>query len=119
MKGSILVRGVTLLRMDRDTLHLLGRLHAVPVLSYLAGEPGGAILNNIDYGVVRSHPSAREIVKALAGADLIKRDSELKYHITEKGRAALAFAQSDAPQVVVPPVKDRNISTRNGGAGVG
>lgn len=119
MKGGILVRGATLLRMDRDTLHLLGRLHAVPVLRYLAGNPGGAILNDIDYDVVRSHPSAREIVKALAGAALIERDSDLKYHITEKGRSALSFAESDAPQVVVPPPKDRGNSTRKEGVGVG
>lgn len=118
MKGSISVRGVTLLRMDRDTLHLLGRLHSVPVLRYLAGKSGGAILNDIDYDVVRSHPSAREIVKALAEAGLIERDSDLKYHITEKGRGSLAFAESDSPQIVVPPAKDRGTSTRNGGVGV-
>lgn len=103
--------------MDRDTLHLLGRLHSVPVLRYLAGKPGGAILNDIDYDVVQSHPSAREIVKALSGAALIERDSDLKYHITEKGRGALAFAESDTPQVVVPSPKDRSNSTRKGEVG--
>lgn len=111
MKGSMSVRGVTLLRMDRDTLHLLGRLHAVPVLRYLAGKPEGAILNDIDYEAVRSHPSAREIVRALSGPGLIERDSDLRYHITEKGRGALAFAESDAPQVVVPAAKPRTASS--------
>lgn len=111
MKGSMSVRGVTLLRMDRDTLHLLGRRHAVAVLDYLSKKDDGAILNDIDYDVVRSHPSARDIVKALAGAGLIERDSDLKYHITEKGRGALAFAQTDAPQVVVPAPKARVVSS--------
>jgi hypothetical protein len=111
MKGSISLHGVTLLRMDRDTLHLLGRRHAVAVLSYLSGKTDGAILNDIDYDAVRSHPSARDIVKALKGAGLIERDGDLRYHISESGRGALAFAQAEAPQIVVPASKSRAIST--------
>ncbi len=76
--------------IDQRLFRLLGRKHALPVLQWLLGRTAAASLTEIDYAVVRSHPSARAIMRALEDAGLVTRFEDKRYSLSEAGRVTLA-----------------------------
>jgi len=91
------------LHVGDGAFRLLGRRHCVPVLNFLADSEDGNSLNEIDYGVVKSHASATIIMAALQKESWVTRDSTKKYHLTDQGRAALELANSKEARVLLSP----------------
>ncbi len=81
--------------VTNDTFRLLGRKHSVSVLRWLSDHKEGSILHDIDYEMVKSQASARNIMLALVEAGWVHRDEEKRYHLTEDGGAALDLAKSE------------------------
>ena len=91
------------LHVGDGAFRLLGRRHCVPVLNFLADSEDGNSLNEIDYGVVKSHASATIIMVALQKESWVTRGSTKKYHLTDQGRAALELANSKEARVLLSP----------------
>ncbi len=83
----------TLGSLDQGLLHVLGRKHSIAVLDWLQSHPGGSSQKEIDYGVVKSHPSTKSTMTCLEEAGLALRDSNKRYFLSEKGQAALAMTR--------------------------
>jgi predicted transcriptional regulator len=92
--------------LNREVLHLLGRKHAVAVLRWLVDRPGGSTLTEIDYGVVHSHPSTRSIMDALLKADFVERDSNKRFAVTNRGRGALSVIQGESAKPSRPVFRE-------------
>jgi DNA-binding IclR family transcriptional regulator len=91
------------LHVGDGAFRLLGRRHTVPVLNFLADAEDGNSLNEIDYGVVKSHASATLIMIALQKEGWVSRDPAKRYHLTDEGRAALELANSKEARVLLAP----------------
>jgi len=91
------------LHVSDGTFHLLGRKHCVPVLNWLAEQKDGVTLSQIDYGIVRTRPSAISIMKDLEIAGWVSRDADKKYHLTSEGRGVLELANSKEARIQLSP----------------
>lgn len=104
-----------MLMLDQATLHLLGRKHALETLRWLTEHPAGCTLTEIDYGVIRSHPSTRSIVEALHKFGLVKRDENKKFTLTQRGTDLLRLIQVSlgwSPPSSADVVNPRKSATR-------
>ena len=97
------------LRVGNGAFRLLGRKHCVPVLTFLADSDDGRNLNEIDYGVVKSHASATIIMAALLKEGWVSRDAMKRYHLTDEGRAALELATSKEARVLLSPEERKGV----------
>jgi len=102
------------LHMGDGAFRLLGRKHCVPVLNWLAGCKDGATLTQIDYGIVRTRPSAILIMKDLVKVGWASRDPDKKYHLTTEGRAALELANSKEARLLLLPEEKKGRGHNDG-----